>query len=185
MLAKEIQIQNVSTKDATYEKDLHEIIQINDEIWRELQNKDLYYIEGTDEEFINDVLINNGLLLKVVDVETAKIVGFLIVKRKINKNAEIMQTFLNDNVEEYIEMDTVGILPSYRGMHLQQRLILEAEKMILDRKDKFIKYSIATVHPENIPSLKSLLNIGYKIIEEKIMYNNKRRYVVKKDLFTE
>lgn len=180
MLAKEIQIQNVNTKDASYEKDLHEIIKINEEIWRELQNKELYYIEGTDEKFINNVLVNNGLLLKVVDVKTSKIVGFLIVKREIDKNAEIMQAFFKDNVEEYIEMDTVGILPSCRGMHLQQRLILEAEKMMLDRKDKFIKYSIATVHPENIPSLKSLLNIGYKIVEEKIMYNNKRRYVVKK-----
>lgn len=182
MLAKEIQIQNVNTKDASYEKDLHEIIKINEEIWRELQNKELYYIEGTDEKFINDVLVNNGLLLKAVDIKTAKIVGFLIVKRKIDKNAEIMQAFFKDNVEEYIEMDTVGVLTSYRGMHLQQKLILEAEKMIRDRKDKFVKYSIATVHPNNIASLKSLLNIGYEIIEEKVMYNNKRRYIVKKRL---
>lgn len=79
-------------------------------------------------------------------------------------------------------MDTVGVLTSYRGMHLQQKLILEAEKMIRDRKDKFVKYSIATVHPNNIASLKSLLNIGYEIIEEKVMYNNKRRYIVKKRL---
>ncbi len=184
MLAKEVQIQNVSTKDTTYEKDLHEIIQINDEIWKKLKNKDLYYIEGTDEEFINNVLVNNGLLLKVLDIRTSKIVGFLIVKRKIDKNSEIMQTFFNDNVEEYIEMDTVGVLASHRGMHLQQRLILEAEKIMLDRKDKMIKYSIATVHPNNIASLKSLLYIGYEIIEERIMYNNKRRYIVKKELFT-
>lgn len=182
MLAKEIQIQNVNTKDASYEKDLHEIIKINEEIWRELQNKELYYIEGTDEKFINNVLLDSGLLLKAVDIKTSKIVGFLIVKRKIDKNAEIMQAFFKDNVEEYIEMDTVGVLTSYRGMHLQQKLILEAEKMIRDRKDKFVKYSIATVHPNNIASLKSLLNIGYEIIEEKVMYNNKRRYIVKKRL---
>lgn len=93
MLAKEIQIQNVNTKDASYEKDLHEIIKINEEIWRELQNKELYYIEGTDEKFINNVLLDSGLLLKAVDIKTSKIVGFLIVKRKIDKNAEIMQAF--------------------------------------------------------------------------------------------
>ena len=181
MHLNEILIQNVSTEDANYKKDLHKIIQINDEIWKNLQNKDLYYIEGTDEEFINNVLLDKGLLLKAVEAKNDKIVGFLIVKRKISKDAEIMQPFLKFDSKEYIEMDTVGILPDYRGMHLQQKLILEAEKMMLNRKEN-IKYSIATVHPENTPSLKNLLNIGYEIVEERIMYSNKKRYIVKKDL---
>lgn len=146
-----------------------------------MENKELYFIEGTDEKFIHDVLLNNGLLLKVMDTELSKIVGFLIVKRTIDSSSEIIQPFKNDNVKEYIEMDTVGILSKYRGNHLQQRLILEAEKIMLNN-DKEIKYSIATVHPNNIASLKSFLNIGYEIATEKMMYHNKKRYIVKKVL---
>ena len=45
-----------------------------------------------------------------------------------------------------------------------------------------IKYSYATVHPDNLASLKSLDNIGYKKYKEKLMYGGKIRYIMRKEL---
>lgn len=45
-----------------------------------------------------------------------------------------------------------------------------------------IKYSYATVHPDNLASLKTLEKIGYKKYKEKLMYGGKIRYIMRKEL---
>lgn len=177
---KDIRIEIVRIEDKNFEEDLQKVIMIEQYIWDQLKNKDLFVIDGTTKKYIHKVVLENGLLLKVINA-SSNIVGFLVVSRAICPSNEIMQTFPNAKMEEYIEMDTVAILPDYRGMQLQEKMIEKAEKMMI-LKDKTIKYSIATVHPDNIASLKNFLKIGYKIVDERYMYQNKRRYVLKKDL---
>lgn len=179
-IKKDIRIEIANIEDKNFEEDLKKIITIKQDIWDQLENKDFFVINGTTKEYIYNAVLEQGLLLKAIDV-ISNIVGFLIVLRTIAPSNEIMQTFPNAKIEEYIEMDTVGILPDYRGMHLQRKMIEKAEKIMI-LKDNKIKYSIATVHPDNIASLKNFLEKGYKIIDERYMYQNKRRYVLKKDL---
>lgn len=178
---EDIRIEIVNVEDKNFEEDLQKIIAIKQYIWEKLENKDFFVIDGTTKEYIHKAILKKGLLLKVVDTNNSNIVGFLIVSRAIRPSSEIMETFPNAKIEEYIEMDTVGVLSGYRGMHLQKKLIEKAEKIMI-AKDKSIKYSIATVHPNNMASLKNFLNTGYEIVDERNMYNNKRRYVLKKNL---
>lgn len=86
-----------------------------------------------------------------------------------------------DELSSSIEMDNAGVLPKYRGNHLQERLILKAESIMKER-DSSIKHSYATVHPDNLPSLKTLEKVGYKKYKEKLMYGGKIRYIMRKEL---
>ena len=78
-------------------------------------------------------------------------------------------------------MDNAGVLPKYRGNHLQESLIFKAESIMKER-DISIKYSYATVHSDNLPSLKTLEKAGYKKYKEKLMYGGKIRYIMRKEL---
>ena len=86
-----------------------------------------------------------------------------------------------DELSSSIEMDNAGVLPKYRGNHLQEYLLLKAESIMKER-DNGIKYSYATVHPDNLASLKTLEKTGYKKYKEKLMYGVKIRYIMRKEL---
>ena len=78
-------------------------------------------------------------------------------------------------------MDNAGVLPKYRGNHLQEQMILKAESIMKER-DNSIKYSYTTVHPDNLASLKTLEKVGYKKYKEKLIYGGKIRYIMRKEL---
>ena len=59
-------------------------------------------------------------------------------------------------------------------------MIQKAEKIIKSRYHK--KYILATVHPDNIASLNSLLKIGYEVKCRTKMYDDLDRYIVIKEL---
>lgn len=52
----------------------------------------------------------------------------------------------------------------------------------MKEKDASIKYSYATVHLDNLASLKTLEKTGYKKYKEKLMYGGKIRYIMRKEL---
>lgn len=160
-------------------KDIDRILEIKLEIWELLENKDLYEMAGITKEFLLKQLDNDGLLLKCMDED--KIMGFTIIKRNIKPDSPILSNLQHDDIEEWIEMSNMGVLPKYRGMHLQQKMIQEAEKIMKRRFNK-IKHSIASVHPDNIASLKSFLNNNYKIVERTKLYGGKDRYILVKEL---
>ena len=107
--------------------------------------------------------------------------GFLIAERHINTHSELAEEIPKDELSSSIEMDNAGVLAKYRGNHLQMSLILKAESIMKER-DNGIKYSYATVHPDNLASLKTLEKIGYKKYKEKLMYGGKIRYIMRKEL---
>lgn len=77
-------------------------------------------------------------------------------------------------------MDSVVILPQFRGHKLQFRLI-EAAEDVLQRETDYTIW-MATVHPDNKYSLNNVLAHGYEVVAEAIKYGGYRRYVLKKEL---
>lgn len=170
---------NIKIQQAN-KNDIDRILAIKLELWEQLKNKDLYEVNGITKDFLLYQLYNDGLLLKCMDKDT--MIGFAIIKRKIKSDSPILSHLAHDDIEEWIEMSNMGVLPEYRGMHLQQKMIIEAENMMKARFNK-IKYSIATVHPANMASLKSFLNNGYKKVKEIKLYGGKDRCIVMKSLY--
>ena len=124
-------------------------------------------------------LEDNAIIVKALYKDT--LAGFLIAERHINPTGELAEEIPKDDLSSSIEMDNAGVLPKYRGNHLQESLILKAESIMKERNAS-IKYSYATVHPDNLASLKTLEKIGYKKYKEKLMYGGKIRYIMRKEL---
>ena len=149
-------------------------------IFDNLEHKEWYSIDLMKYDKILKKLEDNAIIVEALYKDT--LVGFLITEQYINPNSELAREIPSDELSSSIEMDNAGVLPKYRGNHLQGKMILKAEFIMKD-KDSSIKYSYTTVHPNNLASLKTLENIGYKKYKEKLMYGGKIRYIMRKKFY--
>lgn len=76
-------------------------------------------------------------------------------------------------------VDIVCIRPAYRGHGLQKRLVADGE---VEMRRRGLAHSLATVHPENIASLSSMLALGYRVAMTKEKYGGVLRHVLFKTL---
>lgn len=159
--------------------DIDEIIKLKKDVWDKLENKEWYVIEGTNRDFLEKELKNNGLILKVVN--NNEIIAFLIICNTLKKDSSIIQKLhLENEVDMCIELCNGAVDIKYRGNNLYMEMAKKAEEIIINRYNK--KYILATVHPNNTASLKSLLKIGYEIVCECKMYGNLDRCILLKRL---
>lgn len=159
--------------------DIETVIEVCKIIYENLEHKEWYSIDLMEYDKILKKLEDNAIIVKALYKDT--LAGFLIAERHINPNSELAEEIPKDELSSSIEMDNAGVLPKYRGNHLQESLILKAES-IMKEEDASIKYSYATVHPDNLASLKTLEKTGYKKYKEKLMYGGKIRYIMRKEL---
>ena len=159
--------------------DINEVVDAIKYLHDIIENKEWYAIGLADYDKILNKLNDEAIIVKAL--YNNELAGFLIAERHINPTYELAEEIPKDELSSSIEMDNAGVLPKYRGNHLQEHLILKAESIMKER-DSSIKYSYTTVHPDNLASLKSLENIGYKKYKEKLMYGGKIRYIMRKEL---
>lgn len=86
--------------------------------------------------------------------------------------------FSEEELLRVVNMDTIAVRASYRGMGLQKRLVQEAECAVGQKGSRIL---LCTVHPENRFSLNNFLEQGYSIVRELPKYNSVR-YVLRKDI---
>lgn len=159
--------------------DIDEIINLKQDIWNKMENKDWYIINGTNKEFLENQLRNNGLILKAVS--NNKIIGFLIVKNNIEQDNQILKEInLENEFSSCIELSNAGVDYRYRENNLQTLMIETAEEIMINKYN--IKYILSTVHPDNTPSIKSLLKLDYKVACKTKLYGNKDRCILIKQL---
>ena len=169
---------NIEIKEATI-NDIDEIIQLKKDVWDKLENKEWYVIDGTDNNFLKQEIENNGLVLNAVC--NNKIVGFLIYHKNLNEEQTIIKKLHYENkINQCIELSNGAVDSCFRGMHLYAKMALKGEEIIRERYNK--KYILATVHPDNKASLKSLLQLDFQIICKTKMYGNLDRCIIQKDI---
>lgn len=83
-------------------------------------------------------------------------------------------------LKKVAHMDSVVILPEYRGYGLQYRLMDESEQIIANETP--YRTLLTTVHPDNKYSLNNVMSRGYEVMAEVIKYEKYRRYVLKKEI---
>ena len=76
-------------------------------------------------------------------------------------------------------MESVVVLPEYRGRGLQKRLLAAGEE---EAGRRGFRWAMATVSPENPPSLRSFLACGYREAARKEKYGGVLRCVMIKEL---
>lgn len=159
--------------------DIEKIIDTIKYLYDLLENKEWYAIGLANYDKLVEMF--NGGMVIIKALYQDDLVGFLLVEDHIDPDSEIASEIPKEEIPFSIEMDNAGVLPLYRGNHLEQKMILEAES-ILKKKNPTIRYSYATVHPDNLASFNSLEHIGYQKYKKKLMYGEKNRYIMRKEL---
>lgn len=78
-------------------------------------------------------------------------------------------------------IESAAVRVEYRGNGIQNQLI-EYACDYLSRNCGNIRYVMATVSPDNIPSLKSFAKAGFKIILTKEKYGGKLRHILMREI---
>lgn len=79
-----------------------------------------------------------------------------------------------------MHVDIAATLPAFRGHSLQSRLMDYAACFLRIRKDT--KFLMATVHPNNVPSRRSMEKLGYTCVAQTTLYGGLPRCVYCKRL---
>ena len=175
-----------------------------DFVRRHIGGQEMQEVSGGNKKSVDA----EGYTLKyVIDGEMA---AFLLVRhpgeaednlgRNLFKGSEVLR--LRDSVAEDAEakvaqvvretgeaadffcishMESAAVHPDYRGRGLQGKLLQEAERIERQRGTRFL---MATVHPDNVYSLRNLEAAGFQCIQETRKYGGLRRKVLCKRLDT-
>ena len=143
--------------------DVQRIREIMEIVHDFLEDKAWYYIDGTTVTWLHNHIDEEGFTL-VVENDDFEVVAFLVVRypRSAPDNLGEYISDIFTETDAVAHMETVAVLPEYRGHQLQVKLLEQAELML----DGGIKYSMCTVHPQNFASLGSFTKCKYKIIHD-------------------
>ena len=159
-------------------QDAKEIWQVMDTCQKYLTNKSHFICDN--QWYVNDVLSNSGFGVVTYDLEE-RIVGSLLVKYPgmEEENLGYDLSFDFSQLSKVAHMDSCCVLPQARGNHLEIKMLTYAEKVIDTSK---YSYLMATVAPENIPSMKSLTALGYQVVATKEKYEGYLRNIMLKKI---
>lgn len=133
----------------------------------------------SEEEFLESMLVD--YCYGIFDGEKLIAQSISVLNRESYRN--LGQTCLQERAVEYVTFDTIQVHEEYRGYGIQKFFIQEAERLVQLVEAKYI---LATVSPENVPSLRNFEESGFKSIRTQKMsgklYGNAMRELVCKQV---
>ena len=166
------------------------------QVWEELPDKDWFAID--EPGYLSHILgLQSTLVFEVrmltselsdeptdepVDEPTGKLAAVCVLvepeteEESLAPYAEIPRS----EWHRVMHVDIAATLPAYRGHSLQSRLMDYAACFLRIRKDT--KFLMATVHPNNVPSRRSMEKLGYTCVAQTTLYGGLPRCVYCKRL---
>jgi ribosomal protein S18 acetylase RimI-like enzyme len=160
------------------ESGLTEILELQNKVLTECGfNTQWFY--PFDEEELKEILEGDSIALGVYT--DGKLIAFRTGSFSGVEYDEITNTLGGKYKEKpCFLMNGVFVDKAYRGNHLQQKL---SEYCIERCRKKGINTFLSVVHPDNIPSIKSLKNIGFKVEKQRKIFNgNYDRLILVKEM---
>ncbi len=158
----EFSIEKAVTGDC---QDLASVIR---EVWLLMEQKE-WFVADDWESICRILKEGRGLGYKAIEKKTGALAGVFTVvfpgSGEENLGRDIGLS--DEELEKVAHMDTIAILPKYRGNGLQHRMMQTAEEEL---KSQGYKYLMCTVHPENIYSKKNAVKQGYRAVLTKEKY---------------
>lgn len=158
-------------------EDITEIYKLMKTVYEGLDNKSLYVCD--DLEYVKTHISGEGFAVKACNND-GEIVGSFIFRYPEMQEDNLGRDIGLEEREllKVVHMESVVVLPEYRGRGLQNAMLRYAEELI--NKNQY-KYFMATVSPNNPASYKSFEKNGYKLILTKEKYDGLvRRIYLKK-----
>ncbi|MDD4104136.1 MAG: GNAT family N-acetyltransferase [Erysipelotrichaceae bacterium] len=146
------------------ETDIPDILKAMERLHNEFPSN--FFVPSTAEELKHLLIGKHGFinLLKIED----QLAGGVIVIFPDEQNHYLS----NHEFSQCAIIDSIFLDPQFRGQGIAQYLI----KTALERLNE-VPYIYASVAIQNIPSQKLFQRHGFKIYEQKKLYNNYERYV--------
>lgn len=121
----------------------------------------------------------DNLIMDMIGLKGGKYVpllGIHEVNLSVDKDAE--DAAITVIRKKTVHFESAAVSEAFRGYGLQKRMIKEALEIL---KLKEFLFYLATVHPENTASLKSLKEFGFKEIGRLIKYGGMERLLLFRD----
>lgn len=150
-------------------------------IWDHLDQKAWFAIDSAD--YTGHMLeTQQGIAFKAVEQETKTIAGIFMITFPglSDENLGRDINLPDEELLKVVHMDTVAVLPHYRGHSLQQRLMQAAE---IEAQQLGYRYFMCTIHPDNHYSKNNVLKQGYRIVATKEKYGGYTRNILLKEKF--
>ena len=159
------------------DEDVPIIMKIMDTALELVPDKSWYCTDN--EETVRQQIDEKGFALKAVIEDT--IAGFLTVRFPKDEEDNLGDYLsLSDEEKQYVaHMESAAVLPYYRGMGIQNKLMAQGEALL--RQTEY-KYLMGPAHPENVFSVNNFLKLGYEVIAEDKKYGGYPRYIFFKNL---
>ncbi len=157
------------------QKDLKAVFELMEQAASQLSNPALFVPET--RESLERHLEKEGRLLLA---EEGRLAGYLLLRFPGSAPDNLAPDAGLSPAEALrcVHMESVAVHPHFRGRGLQKLLLRQGEELLPPE----IAFSLATVAPENAPSLRSFLQLGYHIAGTKEKYGGKLRHILLKEL---
>lgn len=149
-------------------------------VWEELENKEWFMADNAD--YTHKMLSGGmGRGYMAIDAESGQTAGVFMAtvpgmsEENLGRDAGLPE----EDLLLAAHMDSIAVLPRFRGHGLQYRLMQKAEA---DLRTEGFRYLLCTVHPDNHHSLDNVLRQGYQIMTVKEKYGGRIRAVLMKTL---
>lgn len=134
-----------------------------------------FYHYSTDKAFYADLIKNNPC---VVCYDKDKIVGSFISYAGNDDINNVYKLAGVGDVNSAVMFKNYQVDPEYRG----RKIGMTMGGMLWSYFIKDYDVAVATVHPYNIASVKSLTHLGFEIVTITEMFEGKHRYIMRKNL---
>lgn len=143
-----------------------------------MQNRTHFVCDSLD--FVQRHIHDEGQCIVACN-EQGKVVASLIVRfpGMAGDNLGREMDLTEEQLMCVAHMESAVVLPECRGAGLQQRMLVYAEEILSAQN---YRYLMATVAPENTPSLHNLQKCGYKIVKTTEKYGGLCRHVLLKQI---
>lgn len=149
-------------------------------VWKGIERKD-WFVADEPESIRYLLEKEKGIAFKAIEKKSGALAGVLIVAMYENgkENLGYDIGLPKEELNTVAHMESIAVLPEYRGFKLQDSLMLEAEKELALNG---FRYLMCTIHPENIYSKSNAVSLGYKVVMTKEKYGGYIRDILMKKL---
>lgn len=149
-------------------------------VWQELPNKDWFAID--EPAVLASVLRRESTLVFEACTPQGMLaaVYVCVMPETEEENLGRYARLPRSEWHRVMHADMAATLPAYRGHSLQRRLMAYAERFV--RMNSHIHYLMATVHPDNVASRRSMEHVGYSCVAQTTLYGGLPRCVYCKRL---
>ena len=155
-----------------------EFARLIQQVWEAMEQKEWFVADSPS--FIEESMISGrarGYWAKEIQTGRTAGVFLAVIPGPGSENLGKEGGLSREERKLAVHMDTVGVLPWFRGLGLQRRLMEQAEK---DLKKEGFRYFLCTVHPDNRFSRENMEKLGYRQVWVGEKYGGYMRAVMMK-----